>query len=121
MLGERGCVRIVLDRDGDTEAVTQPVAEGDIRERDVDGVDRLPLALVDRRWNADPDGADVVIHQAVEGVLDLRNDGVFATRIGRAHHSLADDTFVVDDPGKQLRAPKVERDDTGGSHGLRLR
>ena len=55
------------------------------------------------------------------GVLDLRNDGVFAARIRRAHHSLADDALVVDDPGKQLRAPEVERDDTGGSHGLRLR
>jgi len=35
--------------------------------------------------------------------------------------SLADDALVVDDPRKQLRAPEVERDDTGGSHGLRLR
>ena len=98
-----------------------PVAERHVRERNVDGVDRLPPALVDRRRNTDPDCADVFLLEALDGLFDLRQNGVLATRVGRADNALLDDTFIVDDPREQLRAPEVKSDHTGGSHGLRLR
>ena len=75
VLGERGDVRVVVDRDRQPEALGHPPAEVERAKRNVDRAANGSRALVDLRRKPEADGDHTVVakrlHRLVEGVEDV--------------------------------------------------
>ena len=114
VLRERRSVAVILDRRRNAEALAHVIAEDDAGEGDVHRVDRLASPLVDRRREADADGADVVADELLDSGVDLLHESVLVRGIGRVDDAPLDDAVLADDPGKQLRARRGRARSHGG-------
>ena len=118
--GDRGGVRVVVDRDGQAQISLAALAQRHARERNVDREDGAAAPLVDRRRNADADGGDAVVAKRVD---DLRE--AFEECLGGLGRRLAplrpeDGAVALDDPREDLRAADVDADGALGRHDRRL-
>ena len=119
-LGDRGGIRIVVDRDGQAQVVLRALAQRHALDRDVDREHGGAFALVDRRRDADADRGDAVVPEAVDDRREPRQEGLggLDRRVPplRAEHG----PVTLDDAREDLRAADVDADGALGRHSRRL-
>ena len=120
-LGDRGRIRVVLDRDRELETLVHLVPKRNPDERDVHRSDRDAGSLIDSRRQAEADRD----HALVEQIPYRRLEPVQQRRLGLlGRRELAVPRHVAlapDHTGEDLRPADVDADDVAvGIHGRRL-
>ena len=109
VLGQGRAVGVVVDEDGDADALAHQVPDRHVRDLEVDGVDRDPTLAVDRAGDAEP-GADHLrprLHRLAQLLLDGPHHLVLAAP-GRGLAAGVEDVLLgVDDPGGELGSAEV--------------
>ena len=81
-LGDRGRVRVVVDRDAHPPPALHPVAKVDVGERDVRREDGAPRRLVDRGRDGEPESPDAVVEQLLDRVVEAGQQVFLSKQVG---------------------------------------
>ena len=87
-LGDRGRIRVVLDRDGQAEPLAHQIPERNVDQRDVRRGDRHSDPLVDSGWNTEADRRHAVVEKLREPLPRARPAGTPRTTRGVGYSQL---------------------------------
>src|SRR5947209_12652003 len=122
LLCEQREVGIVVDVDGQPDALFHHVAERDVVERQMDALDRDAALDVDERGDAEADGARVWrVGTSFLDRLDHRVDHLVAIAAAPLPADPARDLQIrVDSAAEELRATRIESDHRSAGHARTL-
>ena len=110
MLGERGGVAVVLERDRPSEPFRHQLPQRHVGEGNVDGAVHSSCLLVDPGRQPEPNRGDRVVEQLVDGGADLVDQTFLGVEIGGPFAAMLDLPGRVDDPGEDLRPADIDPD-----------
>src|SRR5262249_25020563 len=106
-----GRVRIVLDTDGNREAVLHARAEVESLARDVHGSFDPARPLIETRRDPEAEADDGAVHELFYGSVKAGEERVLRLGGRRRLAAMLDGAVSVDDAGQDLRPAKVDADD----------
>ena len=119
-LGDRGCVRVVVDPDRQPEPLDHVVAQRKVVERKVDHVVRPASHEVERSGHAHPDRGHVVAEHFGDGRLELGDERLLGLERRDPLVPAQDFAIPCDDPGEDLRPAEVDADRVRIAHRERV-
>ena len=119
-LGPDRAVGVVVDLHRQPEALGHEVGEGQVGERQVDGLDRDPGPAVERAGDPEADRVDF----ATDGIASLLygfdhrlDEGGLVQPEGLPARSMVDgESFWIDGSGQEFRPAQIDADHTAGRH-----